>query len=197
MVKLEDGTGSMHSGVRVKMAKQISRPKPPSRVYRDLSGTKIQDLTVEAYTNLVSESYIEQSNVEFLSDLARVISFQEKPKGLQLVKAVQSGVVNSSSWVTLLEIPAGKTYDIQVVCAISTTGDSTISYALDAIDFSGTEYLLKNQTFDGTDGVSVDFSTQGDFLLSGLSTQSTYLKAKRSSGTGSVGGHNVFYREVN
>ena len=123
--------------------------------------------------------------------------FQEKPKGLQLVKVEQSGLVNSSSLVTLLEIPAGKTYDIQVVCAIATTGTSTMSYVLDAVDFSGLQYLLKNVDYDGTDGVAIDFSTQGDFLLSGLSDQSTFLKVKRASGTGSVGGHNVFYREVN
>ena len=177
--------------------KQISRPKPPSRVLTDLKGKTISDLTVQDYANLVSNTYIEPENVDFLSDLSRVIRFQEKPKGLQLVKVVQTGVVNSSSWVTLLEIPAGKTYDIQVVCAVATTGVSTISYALDSVDFSGLQYLLKNQTFDGTDGVAVDFSTQGDFLLSGLSDQSTYLKAQRASGTGSVGAHNVFYREVN
>lgn len=179
------------------MSKIITRPKGPTRVYTDLKGKTISDLTVQDYANLISNTYIEPDNVEFLSDLSRVIGFQEKPKGLQLVKVIQSGLVNSSSLVTLLEIPAGKTYDIQVVTAIATTGDSVISYVLDAIDFSGLQYLLRNVSFDGTDGVPVDFSTQGDFLLSGLSDQSTFLKAKRASGTGSVGGHNVFYREVN
>jgi hypothetical protein len=142
---------------------------------------------------------MESENLEVISDLAKVMQFQEKPRGLQLVKVEQSGTVNSSSWVTLLEIPAGKTYDIQVVCAILTTGTTTIRYALDAVDFSGLQYTLKEVEYDGTDGVAVDFSTQGDFLLSGLSDQSTYLKAKRVSGTGTdgVGGHNVFYREVN
>lgn len=179
------------------MIKQVRRPKAPTKIYQDLSSTKVADLTIDDYNKLISESYLEKENVEFLEDLATVIQFQEKPRGLQLVKVEQSGLVNSSSLVTLLEIPAGKTYDIQVVCAIATSGDSTISYVLDAVDFSGLQYLLKNVVYDGTDGVAVDFSTQGDFLLSGLSTQSTFLKAKRAAGTGSVGGHNVFYREVN
>ena len=162
-----------------------------------MSSVKIADLTIEDYDRLTQDAFLEEENLPYLEDLRKVIDFQEKPKGLQLVKVEQSGLINSSSLVTLLEIPAGKTYDIQVVCAIATTGDSTISYVLDAVDFSGLQYLLRNVTYDGTDGVAVDFSTQGDFLLSGLSNQSTFLKAKRASGTGSVGGHNVFYREVN
>lgn len=173
------------------------RPKGPSKVFQDLSSTNLADLTIDDYNSLISNIPMESENLEVISDLAKVMQFQEKPRGLQLVKVEQSGIVDSSSLVTLLEIPAGKTYDIQVVCAIASTGTSTISYVLDAVDFSGLQYLLKNVDYDGTDGIAVDFSTQGDFLLSGLSDQSTYLKAKRADGTGSVGGHNVFYREVN
>jgi len=179
------------------MTKQVRRPPPPSRVLTNLKGKTLGELTVDDYNDLVNNAFIEESSLKFISDLVSIMRFQEKPKGLQLVQVVQTGTVDSSSWVTLLEIPAGKTYDIQVVCAVTTTGDSVISYALDAVDFSGLQYLLKNVVYDGTDGVAVDFSTQGDFLLSGLSTQSTFLKAKRASGTGSVGAHNVFYREVN
>ena len=179
------------------MSKNLKRPPPPTKVFKDLSSVKIADLTIEDYDRLTQDAFLEEENLPYLEDLRKVIDFQEKPKGLQLVKVEQSGLINSSSLVTLLEIPAGKTYDIQVVCAIATTGDSTISYVLDAVDFSGLQYLLRNVTYVGTDGVAVDFSTQGDFLLSGLSNQSTFLKAKRASGTGSVGGHNVFYREVN
>lgn len=179
------------------MTKNLRRPAPPTRIFNDLSGTKIADVTIDDYNKLIEQSYLEKENIEFLDDLAKVIQFQEKPRGLQLVQVVQTGIVDSSSYVTLLEIPAGKTYDIQVVCAIATTGTCTITYALDAVDFSGLQYMLKNVDYDGTDGIAVDFSTQGDFLLSGLSTQSTFLKAKRASGSGSVGGHNVFYREVN
>jgi hypothetical protein len=173
------------------------RTAKPSKVFQDLSGTLLEDLTVDDYNKLIGNIPMEQENVGVIADLATVMRFQEKPKGLQLVKVEQSGLVNSSSLVTLLEIPAGKTYDIQVVCAIATTGTSTMSYVLDAVDFSGLQYLLKNVDYDGTDGVAIDFSTQGDFLLSGLSDQSTFLKVKRASGSGSVGGHNVFYREVN
>ena len=179
------------------MMKQVRRPDPPSRVLTNLKGKTLGELTVNDYNDLIDNAFIEESSLQFISDLASIMKFQEKPKGLQLVKVGQSGLVNSSSYVTLLEIPAGKTYDIQVVCAIATSGDSVITYALDAVDFSGLQYILKNVTYDGTDGVAGAFTTQGDFLLSGLADQSTFLVAKRASGRGSVGGHNVFYREVN
>ena len=179
------------------MSQKEYRRKPKTTVFSNLKNKTLAELTSQDYDEIIKNAYIEESNIQMISDLTDVIKFQEKPKGLQLVKAVQTGPVNSTSWVTLLEIPAGKTFDIQVVTAVATTGDSTISYALDSLDYSGLKYLLKNVTFDGTDGVAVDFSTMGDFLISGQADQSTYLKAQRASGTGSVAAHNVFYREVN
>tara|TARA_R110000824_G_scaffold1294_1_gene6744 strand:- start:1053 stop:1610 length:558 start_codon:yes stop_codon:yes gene_type:complete len=184
----------------VKMLRRESpRTKEPSRVFGDLKGIKLADLTNDEYNSLIENTFLEPDNVEFLSDLASVIRFQEKPKGLQLTKAVQSGAVDSSSNVTLLEIPAGKTYDIQTITAISTTGTSAINYAINGFSFDvGTDYLIKVVDYTtGLAGVVIDFSTQGDWLISGNSDSSTYLVASRRSGTGSVSAHNVFYREVN
>jgi len=162
-----------------------------------MSSTKIADLTIDDYNKLISESYLEQENIEFLDDLAKVIQFQEKPRGLQLVKYQGSAAVNSSSYVTLLEVPAGKTYDIQIVTMIATSSaDCVISYYIDGIE-PGFTALLKDVEFTHPSfGVTVDFSTMGDFLISGLSDSPTALVANRRSGSGGAI-HNVFYREVN
>jgi len=179
------------------MTKELSRPKPPTRIFNDLSGTKISDLTIDDYNKLIGESYLEKDNIEFLDDLAKVIQFQEKPRGLQLVKYQGSAAVNSSSYVTLLEVPAGKTYDIQIVTMIATSSaDCVISYAIDGL-ILGFQALLKDVEFTHPSfGVTVDFSTMGDFLISGLSDSPTALVANRRSGSGGAI-HNVFYREVN
>ncbi len=181
------------------MTKVVRRENNRSRVFEDMKPKKLADMTVDDYNALIQNPYIEPGNIDFISDLASVIQFQQKPKGLQLVQVSLVGdTINSSSFVTLLEIPAGKTYDIQSICVIASTGDCDIAYALRSDYGSGAlDYLLKIQSFNGTDGVNVDFSSQGDFLLSGMSDESTYLRCKRNSGTGSVAGHNVFYREVN
>ncbi len=179
------------------MAKVVRRENNRSRVFDDMKPKKLADMTVDDYNALIENTYIEPGNIDFISDLASVIQFQQKPKGLQLVKYQGSDVVNSSSWVTLLEVPAGKTYDIQVVTMIATiTGDSVISYALDGI-LTGFQALIKDVEFTHQSyGVTVDFSTMGDFLISGLSDSAVSLVANRRSGTGGVA-HNVFYREVN
>ena len=179
------------------MTKQLRRPKQPTKIFQDMSSTKIADLTIDDYNKLISESYLEQENIEFLDDLAKVIQFQEKPRGLQLVKYQGSAAVNSSSYVTLLEVPAGKTYDIQIVTMIATSSaDCVISYYIDGIE-PGFQALLKDVEFTHPSfGVTVDFSTMGDFLISGLSDSPTALVANRRSGSGGAI-HNVFYREVN
>ena len=180
------------------MAKNLSRPKPKSKVFQDLSSRGISDITLNDYNSLIDNAFLEESNIEYLSDLAKVIQFQQKPKGLQLTQVEQSGIVDSSSNVTLLEIPAGKTYDIQAVVAISTSGASVIDYAINGVPPVGLDYLIKSVTYDGTQrGHTIDFSTMGDFLLSGQPDDSAYLVASRSSGSGSVGAHNVFWRQVN
>lgn len=179
------------------MTKQLRRPKQPTKIFQDMSSTKIADLTIDDYNKLISESYLEKENIEFLDDLAKVIQFQEKPRGLQLVKYQGSAAVNSSSYVTLLEVPAGKTYDIQIVTMIATSSaDCVISYYIDGIE-PGFQALLKDVEFTHPSfGVTVDFSTMGDFLISGLSDSPTALVANRRSGSGGAI-HNVFYREVN
>jgi hypothetical protein len=179
------------------LTKQLRRPKQPTKIFQDMSSTKIADLTIDDYNKLISESYLEQENIEFLDDLAKVIQFQEKPRGLQLVKYQGSTAVNSSSYVTLLEVPAGKTYDIQIVTMIATSSaDCVISYYIDGIE-PGFQALLKDVEFTHPSfGVTVDFSTMGDFLISGLSDSPTALVANRRSGSGGAI-HNVFYREVN
>ena len=178
------------------MSKVLQREKK-TRVFQDLSKVKVSELTVDMYDNLVNNSFLQSDNLEFLTNLSEIMKFQEKPKGLQLVKFQQSGAVSSSSYVTLLEIPAGKTFDIQCITMIATsTGDSVINYALDGVQ-PGLQALIRTVEFSHPSfGVTVDFSTMGDFLLSGLSDTSTKLVANRRSGTGSVI-HNVFYREVN
>ncbi len=146
------------------------RTPKPSKVFQDLSGTLLEDLTVDDYNKLIGNIPMEQENVGIIADLATVMRFQEKPRGLQLVKYQGSGAVNSSSYVTLLEVPAGKTYDIQVVTMIATsTADCVISYALDGIA-PGFQALIKDVEFTHPSfGMTVDFSTMGDFLISGLS----------------------------
>ena len=180
------------------MAKNVARPKPPSRVFKDLSGSTLGALTVDEYDNLIANTYVESENLEMLADLATVIRFQEKPKGLQLVKVVQTGAVNSSTHVEILEVPAGKTYDIQAVTVLSVSAAACImDYSLDDIDV-GLDYLLKSVSFSGSErGYTVDFSTMGDFLISGLSDTSVKLACSRHSGTGTIAAHNVYYREVN
>jgi hypothetical protein len=179
------------------LAKETKRPDEISRVFTDLSSKKISEITIDDYNKLTEVSFLEASNAQFLNDLAKVVQFQEKPKGLQLVQYQGSAAVNSSSYVTLLEVPAGKTYDLQVVTMIQTsTAGSVISYALDGI-LPGFQALIKDVEYTHPSyGVTVDFSTMGDFLISGLSDSPVSLVANRRSGTGGVI-HNVFYREVN
>ena len=168
-----------------------------NKVFQDLSKVKVSELTIDMYNSLVNNSFLQPSNLEYLSDLAEIMKFQEKPKGLQLVKYEASGAVSGSSYVTLLEIPAGKTFDIQCITMIATsTADSVVNYALDGIE-PGLQALIRTVEFTHPSfGITVDFSTMGDFLISGLSNSPVKLVANRRSGTGSVI-HNVFYREVN
>jgi len=167
-------------------------------VFNDLKGLTIGTLTVDEYDTLIANTYVESDNLDMLADLATVIRFQEKPKGLQLTKVIQSGPVNSSTHVEILEVPAGKTYDIQAVTVIYVSAAACVmDYSLDDIDL-GLDYLLKSVSFSGSErGYTVDFSTMGDFLISGLSESSVKLACSRNSGTGTIAAHNVFYREVN
>jgi hypothetical protein len=179
------------------LARNEPRTKVPSKVFQDLSSTNLADLTIDEYNSLISNIPMEIENLDVISDLARIRQFQEKPRGLQLVQVEQSGAVNSSSYVTLLEVPAGKTYDIQVVTMIqSSSADCVITYALDGV-LLGLKHVIKDVEFTHPSfGVTVDFSTMGDFLISGLSESPVSLVANRRSGTGGAI-HNVFYREVN
>tara|TARA_R110000824_G_C15180082_1_gene673686 strand:- start:1296 stop:1838 length:543 start_codon:yes stop_codon:yes gene_type:complete len=180
------------------MAKSLARPKQPSRVFDQLTNVKLSELSEQDYNRIMENVFIESDNMDFIQDLSNVINFQQKPRGLQLCQASQSGIVNSTGNVVLLEIPAKKTYDIQAITAITTTGVSQIDYLISGIPPVGLDYLVK--TVDYTDaqrGITVDLSTMGDFLISGTQTDSTYLVALRRSGTGSIAGHNVFFREVN
>ena len=180
------------------MSKNLSRKKPPSKVFQDLSSRSISNLTLDDYNKLIENAYLEEDNLDYLSDLAKVIQFQEKPRGLQLTQVTQSGSVDSSSNVTLLEIPQGKTYDIQAVtCILVSTSSCQISYAINGVPPLGLDYLLKAVDYTvGQRGVTIDFSTMGDFLISGQPDASAYLVASRASGTGTAI-HNVFWREVN
>jgi hypothetical protein len=180
------------------LSKNFSRPKPPSKVFQDLSSRNIANITLDDYDNLIKNAYLESDNIDYLSDLAKVIQFQQKPKGLQLTKVTQSGTVNSSTHVDLLEVPAGVTYDIQAVTVISVSAAACVmDYTLDDIDL-GLDYLLKSISFSGSErGYTVDFSTMGDFLISGLADSSVKLACSRNSGSGTISGHNVYYRQVN
>jgi hypothetical protein len=180
------------------MAKSTSRPPPVSRVFQDLKSKKISEITLEDYNRLTDVSFLEANNMDFLNDLSTVIQFQQKPKGLQLTQVTQSGSVDSSSNVTLLEIPAGQTYDIQAVtCILVSTSDCQINYAINGVPPLGLDYLLKTVDYSvGDRGVTIDFSTMGDFLLSGQPEASAFLVASRQSGTGTAI-HNVFWREIN
>lgn len=183
------------------MDKLTQRQNSTTRVFEDLKGVKVADLTVDEYDTLISNTYLEPANIEFLGDLSSVMKFQEKPKGLQMVKAVQTGTVNSATHVTILEVPAGKTYDIQAVTVVSVSAASCVmDYSLDDIlTPSGyMDFLLKSVSFSGSErGYTVDFSTMGDFLISGQSDSSVILACSRNTGSGTIAAHNVFYREVN
>jgi hypothetical protein len=180
------------------MVKSTSRKAPISRVFQDLKSKKISEITLEDYNRLTDVSFLEADNIDFLNDLSTVIQFQQKPKGLQLTQVTQSGAVDSSSNVTLLEIPAGKTYDVQAVtCILVSTSGCQINYAINGVPPLGLDYLLKAVDYTvGDRGVTIDFSTMGDFLISGQPEASAYLVASRQSGTGSAI-HNVFWREIN
>ena len=78
----------------------------------------------------------------------------------------------------------------------SGTGTATIDYSVDGI-VPGLDFLLKTHTFTAGDrGVTVDFSTMGDFLISGLPDSAVTLAASRNAGTLSVI-HNVWWRQIN
>tara|TARA_Y100000310_G_scaffold207860_1_gene208390 strand:- start:458 stop:997 length:540 start_codon:yes stop_codon:yes gene_type:complete len=178
--------------------KNLSRKPRPSTVFTNLKNKTIAQLSSDDYNQLVRDAYIEESNLEMLSDLAAVVKFQEKPRGLQLTQVTQSGSVNSSTHVDLLVVPAATTYDIQAVTMIATSGSgtATVDYTVDGIVL-GLDFLLKTETFTaGNRGVTVDFSTMGDFLISGLADSAVTLAASRHAGTLTVI-HNVWWRQVN
>ena len=180
------------------MAKEIRRRAPPSTVFSNLKDKTIAQITSDDYDLLIRDAYIEESNIKMLGDLSSVIKFQEKPRGLQLTQVTQSATVDSATHVSLLEIPAGVTYDIQAVTMISTSGSgtATIDYSVDDIQV-GLDFLLKTHTFSAGDrGITIDFSTMGDFLISGLADSSVTLAASRNAGALSVI-HNVWWRQVN
>jgi len=181
------------------MSKNWSRAPKPSTVFTNLKNKTIAEINSDDYDEIIANAYIQQSNVDMLSDLAAVIKFQEKPRGLQLTQVTQSGAVDSSSHVDLLVIPAGTTYDIQAVTMHQTSGSGTaaIDYTVDGIQL-GFDFLLKTHTFSAGDrGVTVDFSTMGDFLISGLADSAVTLAASRNAGTLLIGAHNVWWRQVN
>ena len=180
------------------MSQKEYRPKPTSTVFSNLKNKTIAEISSDDYDELIRNAFIEESNINMLSDLAAVVKFQEKPRGLQLTQVTQSGAVNSSTHVDLLVVPASTTYDIQAVTMISTSGSgtATVDYTVDGIDL-GLDYLLKTETFSaGHRGVTVDFSTMGDFLISGLANSAVTLAASRYAGTLTVI-HNVWWRQVN
>ena len=145
----------------------------------------------------MSNVFIQQENLGFISDLSNVIRFQQKPRGLQECQAQQSGTVNSATKVTILEIPTRKTYDIQAVTVLSVSADGEFDYHISGIS-QGLDYLLKTVNLSaGERGITIDFSTMGDFLVSGTQTESTFLKVSRNSGSGVIAAHNVFFREMN
>lgn len=169
-----------------------------SSVFQKLKNVPLSQLTQQDYQRMLDNVYIQSDNLEFISDLSQVMKFSEKPRGLQECTAQQSGSINSSTKVTLLEIPERKTFDLQSVVMFTAVGDSVIDYWLSGIPPAGLDYLVKTVEFNNGDrGVSVDFSTMGDFLISGTQDGSVFLKASRFSGSGSVAAHNVFFREVN
>jgi len=180
------------------MAKNWERKPKPTTVFSNLKGKTIAEISSDDYARLIRDVYIEESNFRMLGDLATVIKFQEKPRGLQLTQVTQTGAVSSATHVALLEVPAATTYDIQAVTMISTSGSgtATIDYSVDDIQ-PGLDFLLKTHTFSAGDrGVTIDFSTMGDFLISGLANSSVTLAASRNAGTLSVI-HNVWWRQVN
>jgi len=176
--------------------KEIKRPQT-STVFEKLKNVPLSQLTQQDYNRLTSNVFIQKENLGFISDLSNVIRFQQKPRGLQECQAQQSGIVNSSTKVTILEIPAKKTYDIQAVTMFSINADGQFDYYISGIS-DGLDYLLKTVDYTAGDrGVTVDFSTMGDFLVSGTQTESTFIKVSRNSGSGAIAAHNVFFREMN
>lgn len=178
------------------MMKNLSRKKQ-SELFKEISNIPLANLTEQDYTRIIENVYLQEDNVDFFSDLIQVLKFQEKPRGIQVCQASQSGTINSSTKVTLLTIPAKKTFDIQSVVMFGCSADCQIDYWISGIS-DGLDYLVKTVDFSSGDrGISVDFSTMGDFLISGTQTDAVFLKASRNSGSGVVSSHNVFYREVN
>lgn len=176
--------------------KNLSREET-SRVFEQLKNVPLSQLTQQDYNRIMSNVFIQQENLGFISDLSNVIRFQQKPRGLQECQAQQSGTVNSSTKVTILEIPARKTYDIQAVTVFSVSADGEFDYYISGIS-QGLDYLLKTVNLSaGGRGITIDFSTMGDFLVSGTQTESTFLKVSRNSGSGVIAAHNVFFREMN
>ena len=177
--------------------KNLSRPIE-SAVFQKLSNVPLSQLTQQDYQRILDNVYIQSDNIGFISDLSQVMRFSQKPRGLQECTASQSGLIDSTVKVTLLEIPARKTYDLQGVTMFSVSGDCVIDYYLTGIPPDGLDYLVRSVEFSAGDrGITVDFSTMGDFLISGTQEGSVFLKASRFSGSGSVVAHNVFFREVN
>ena len=79
----------------------------------------------------------------------------------------------------------------------SINADGQFDYYISGIS-DGLDYLLKTVDYTAGDrGVTVDFSTMGDFLVSGTQTESTFIKVSRNSGSGAITAHNVFFREMN
>jgi len=176
--------------------KNLSR-KETSRVFEQLKNVPLSQLTQQDYNRIMTNVFIQEENLGFISDLSNVIRFQQKPRGLQECQAQQSGTVNSSTKVTILEIPARKTYDIQAVTMFSINADGQFDYWISGIS-GGLDYLLKTVDLSaGARGETIDFSSMGDFLISGSQTESTYLKVSRNSGSGIISAHNVFFREMN
>ena len=84
------------------MTKQVRRPAPPSRAFSDLKGKTLKDITTDDYDSLVASAFLEESNVDFLKDIALIAESKQSPSGS---KAGSSKIV---------------------VKAFSDTGDSTV-----------------------------------------------------------------------
>jgi hypothetical protein len=131
------------------MAKEIRRPPPPTRAFQDLKGTVAANLSVDQYDQLVSDAYLEESNMKLLQDIDLIGGSKQSSGGPRAgsSQVVSVGADDTGSFV-FYQASEGEVWLLEAMTIEATTsGTWTLAVELNV----GTESMTIIPTTSKTD----------------------------------------------
>jgi len=164
------------------MAKNVARPKPPSRVFSDLKGIVASQLKPDAYDTILEAAYLEEPNRELIQDIQLIGGPKQGPGP---PKADSSKVITvgkeDSGGFEFYQPNDGEVWLLEEMTAIAvTSGSWTLSLELDVDGVGMTiiptqsksdTFLLFSQAFGWpTSATYLDSNTKMNMALGGSFT---------------------------